>query len=60
MTTSTKISFKDYLVSFINNYIHITMFAIVLIYLSEKLLKNSLKMEACLALPLAVPENQSI
>lgn len=41
--TSTKISFKDYLVSFINNYIHITMFAIVLIYLSEKLLKNSLK-----------------
>lgn len=41
--TNTTITFKDYITNFISSYIHITVFAIVLIFISEKLLTKSLK-----------------
>lgn len=41
--TTTTLTFKDYITNFISSYIHITVFAIVLVFISEKLLTNSLK-----------------
>lgn len=37
------ISFKDYIANFITTYIHITLLAIVLVFISENLFKSSLK-----------------
>lgn len=38
-----KVTFMDYIVSFINTYIHITLVAIIIVFVFERVLKASLK-----------------
>lgn len=42
-TTSNKITFKEYMYAIVSKYVHITMLAIVLVFVCEKLFKKSLK-----------------
>lgn len=41
--STKKITFKEYIYTIVSKYVHITMLAIVLVYICEKLFKKSLK-----------------
>lgn len=41
--TTNKITFKEYIYTIVSKYVHITMLAIVLVFVCEKLFKKSLK-----------------
>ena len=42
-STSNKMTFKEYIYAIVSKYVHITMLAIVLVFVCEKLFKKSLK-----------------